>query len=670
MPIQIIEKWEVSIRPCELLNFARIFDFPLKSTTKHKEYKKLMRFLTATGSNSVDIMEFENKEYQRFQSILSVSGKKPALGNLLDTCRKQLKDKGPGSNVIRYLLYKLNNKIIKSQLHEKRCGKLSNLYLAYQCIPFDEMPFNTSLLNHNPKLSDLFPCIDSSEREHEILARLIRNNTEIKGQLYTPETEITGFRDIDTLMQEYNSRLYKKHENRRLEKYKGHIYIKSYEDDTHSIIQHLIKLSSKPFQPCTESVDEWVESSGYSIDCPEKKNALQKMLRNSQVALIYGSAGTGKSTLINHASHYWNELSKLYLANTHPAVNNLRRKIDADNCTFSTIATFINSPDKKNYDLLFIDECSTVSNANMLKVLTKAPDKLLVLVGDVYQIESIHFGNWFNVAHAVIPASAVTELTKPYRTTDPQLLAFWQKVRNIDEDISEHMEKSGYSSMLNESIFERSAEDEIILCLNYDGLYGINNINKYLQIHNANEPIRWGIHTYKVGDPILFNEINRFTPLIYNNLKGKITAIEVFDDRIQFDTEIEKTIDESEIENEDLSLVNPGSKGNSVVRFCVKKYRSTDDDDQDTPDNTVPFQIAYAVSIHKAQGLEYASVKVVITDEVEERITHNVFYTAVTRAKEKLKVYWTPETQKKILQKMVHKFNNKDVALLKNKFDF
>ena len=48
----------------------------------------------------------------------------------------------------------------------------------------------------------------------------------------------------------------------------------------------------------------------------------------------------------------------------------------------------------------------------------------------------------------------------------------------------------------------------------------------------------------------------------------------------------------------------------------------------------VPFQVAYAVSIHKAQGLEYKSVKIVITNDVEELITHNIFYTAITRAKE------------------------------------
>ena len=55
-----------------------------------------------------------------------------------------------------------------------------------------------------------------------------------------------------------------------------------------------------------------------------------------------------------------------------------------------------------------------------------------------------------------------------------------------------------------------------------------------------------------------------------------------------------------------------------------------------TRSNTaVPFQVAYAVSIHKAQGLEYDSVKVVITDANEDDITHSIFYTAITRARER-----------------------------------
>ena len=78
----------------------------------------------------------------------------------------------------------------------------------------------------------------------------------------------------------------------------------------------------------------------------------------------------------------------------------------------------------------------------------------------------------------------------------------------------------------------------------------------------------------------------------------------------------------------------------------------------------MPFQVAYAVSIHKAQGLEYDSVKIVITDANEDDITHSIFYTAVTRARQQLKIFWTPETQQAVLDSLRRTHNNKDIALL------
>lgn len=81
-----------------------------------------------------------------------------------------------------------------------------------------------------------------------------------------------------------------------------------------------------------------------------------------------------------------------------------------------------------------------------------------------------------------------------------------------------------------------------------------------------------------------------------------------------------------------------------------------------------PFRVAYAISIHKAQGLEYESVKVLITSEIEEMVSHNIFYTAITRAKSKLKIYWSPETEKRILENMKVQFNDKDYQLFKAKY--
>lgn len=666
MPIRIIENWNISIRPCELNNFADIFGGHRKIQGGNIEYHEVMTFLTNTGLNLVEFIDFTEDYYSYIKNQITQNAKSTRIFDILDKCREFIKENKPGSNVIRYLLYKLNNKVIKEQYFNRSCDRLSNLYLKYRCIPFDEMPFNSSLVNHNPQISDLFDCLDTNGRDHEILARFIKNNTENKAQLYTDKKKLSNFEGIDSLIQLYNSKLYYKHGNRKLENYKDNVYIRGYEEDTINIIQKLKELSLNGIDNYTNSIDSWLKTSSYIIDCDEKKEAIRQMFKASRVALIYGSAGTGKSTIINHISNFFNDKKKLYLANTNPAIDNLKRKVNASNCTFNTVAKFVSNKNcETEFDLLFIDECSTVSNSDMIKVLNKATFKLLILIGDIFQIESIIFGNWFSVARSFIPKASVFELTKPYRSTNSDLLKLWNKVRNIEDDILEHITRNKYSVSLDESIFVHSEEDEIILCLNYDGLYGINNINIFLQSNNKNASVQWGILTYKIGDPILFNESERFTPLIYNNLKGKIVGIVKFEDRIQFDIEIDKVINQLDAEGFDFQLLGNAANGNSIIRFFVNKYKSTDDYDDDDPSDTiVPFQVAYAVSIHKAQGLEYNSVKIVITDEIEEMITHNILYTAITRAKNKLKIYWTPETENKILSRLEHRINDRDVKLL------
>ena len=69
-----------------------------------------------------------------------------------------------------------------------------------------------------------------------------------------------------------------------------------------------------------------------------------------------------------------------------------------------------------NVDVLIMDECSMVSNSDMAAVLSKVKCKIMLLVGDTYQIESISFGNWFSMTKYFIPRYAWHELETPYRT--------------------------------------------------------------------------------------------------------------------------------------------------------------------------------------------------------------------------------------------------------------
>lgn len=659
MPISIIRKWEVSIRPCEFNNFARLFGIVTKVESSSREYRFLMGYLTNNYESLLSLLEMPDSLYQAMKDQALSGIIKPQIFPVLERARQLVRSKLHGQNIIRYLMLRMNNQIIKSQYSSEQCNVLSNLKLSIRCNPFETMPFCSSPIEHNPRYWDLVESLDHSTREHELLARRIANNIESHGMLYTQIDDLASFENIDALIATYNNKLHPKHSHRQLIHDKGHVFIRGYEDGTVAIIEKLQQSAKDGIGGYSQAVDSWLDETNRGIDDPVKSDALRLLFSQSKVALIYGAAGTGKSTMVNYIANYFNDKSKLFLAHTNPAKDNLQRKVAAQSSNFRTINSQIRK--RGDFDVVVIDECSTVSNADLLAVLEKTNFKLLVLVGDIYQIESIQFGNWFSLVRSFIPSTAIFELTKPHRAKNEKLLIFWNKVRNIEDDISEFIAQNGYSTVLDRSLFEAQGKDEIILCLNYDGLYGINNINRFLQGSNPRPEVVWRDTVYKIDDPVLFNDTRRFGDVIYNNLKGWIENIKTFEDRVQFDIKLDRPVSEFDVYGTELEWM-----GESTVRFSVFELENSDDDD-DESNSSVPFQVAYAVSIHKAQGLEYDSVKIVITDSNEDQISHNIFYTAVTRARKSLKIFWTPETQQKVLQQLKRDVCSKDVNIISSR---
>ncbi|SOE50222.1 UvrD-like helicase C-terminal domain-containing protein [Salinibacterium xinjiangense] len=661
MPITVIRKWAVSIRPCELENFARLVGPSTNINSGGPEYRALMKYLTSTESTLVDLMDLPDQRYERVKAKVTERSRDPRIFPGLDRAREIIRGKRRGYIVLRYLLLQMKNVVVRQQYNSDGCARLSGLNLQWGCIPFDQMPFCASPMGHNPRFRDLIEAIDSTGRTHELLARRVKNNVDRYGMLYTPIGDLEGFGDVSILIRQHNDALYgnARHQARRLEVDRGHVFIRGYENEIVEIVEKIQALGVAGVGGWGNAIDQWLDDRAQLIDDPSKAGALRSLFGESRVALVYGAAGTGKTTMVNYIANYFNESPTLFLANTHPAVDNLRRRVQSQHAQFRTISShnWRNQSDPE-FEVVVIDECSTVSNEALLKVLQGTRFKLLVLVGDVYQIESIQFGNWFGMMRSFLPQASVFELETPYRTTNTALLGLWQKVRNVEDDITEAMTRGGYSTILNETLFEPQREDEIILCLNYDGLYGINNINRFLQSSNPSASVEWGPATYKVGDPVVFNDSERFKPLIYNNLKGVIVRIDRVPGRVRFEIDLARDVTELSVSDTELTWVR-----GSVVAFDVFELANSDDDDA-ALNTSVPFQVAYAVSIHRAQGLEYESVKVVVTDANEDEISHSIFYTALTRARQNLRVFWTPETQQSVIESLERKSSARDVALL------
>lgn len=667
-----ITNYNISVRPAELMNLAKVFgNSDLKIRRWDINYNIIMDYIKEYWLSLVDIL-WDDSLYGLLKNRIRTDLQSYSILEVFKNARSFVINQKPWSNIIRYLLFILNNRIIKDQKFDQPCYKLSNLHLYIWVKLFDDIPFIFSPIWHNPRFSDLIQCIDSSDKEDEFLARYLKNNAETGWKLYTLSWDLEDkFDNLDNLIQAYYNKLYYKKEC--IVKEQKMLYIKSYEENVIDIINKMWELSSSWLQNYSSFSKKRVDELALNIDDPNKEKVLSQLFLNSKIAFIYWSAWTWKTRLIEYISWIFSDHDKLYITQTLTALDNLERRIKYENKSFltSTKAKIWNY----KCDILFIDESSTISNRDMREILCSwnIEYEYLIFVWDTYQIESIQFGNWFSIAEYVFPSISYY-LDNTRRTNDQSLLKLWTKTRELDESLITYISQWNYWCELNEQIFEKYSDDEIILCLNYDGIYGINSINNYMQTNNEQAGIEIRNKLYKVDDPIVFNDLAnnryRFWYAVYNNLKWRIVKISDEKDYIDFYIGLYISLTPLDIWW-DVELVDEQyGIFDSIIKFPVYKKKQTqweDDDDESSATHIVPFDIAYAMSIHKAQWLEYESVKIVITDEIEERVTHNIFYTAITRAKINLQIYSSPEVLNNIISNMSLINSKADANILKNK---
>lgn len=474
-PIKIITDWKVSIRPCEIRNFARILNQNIKLERSYKEYGLLMDILTNYELTLVDIIDLENNEYLEFKNqFLALSKDSTSkIFSILDKCREMTSENILGVNILRYLLNCMTNRIIKEQWPFNISKSLPHLYLSKGSLLFDFMPFYFNPKGHIASLDKVLECVSSENRRFEFFSRYLRNNTEQNGLIYTHINELDFWgnkENITKLVQSFNEHLDDYTATEKIEFYGDYVFQKGTESNTVDIIKKMINLSSVQsnysgyFNNESINILKTFSGIGNKLDDPKKIEILETMYHNSRVHLIYGSAGTGKSTLINHVSNLMSGTKRIFLAKTNPAVENLRRKITNQEETdeFLTIDKFTRSKlySYFTYDLIVVDECSTVKNDEILKILTLLGEGNLLLAGDIYQIECIGFGNWFSLVKNAISAHCYHELTHPFRSTDDNLIELWNEVRELPENnlILEILVRNDYSNKIDKNIFTKIDE--------------------------------------------------------------------------------------------------------------------------------------------------------------------------------------------------------------------
>ena len=676
--IKVVTNWKVSIDPLCLNKLGKIFKINMKLSKNYSEYNSLMGFLTNTGMNLFDLI---NLHQDRFQNVLNQIYDGTNTNIFMDVLLKLRSEYSSssckyGKHTVRYILLNLREEILESVLpnaFDKKC-LTDDLYITSRCYPFEKKPFISNLAGRKTNRGNIKDILDITNSPVEF--NTVRPYLAIESMIH--ETGELYF-DVDSVasqeeIKKYNASLdqWECNNGFLINEENGLLSIDSYESTTLFILQKLLNFSRKTNRGQKEANLRYLRQCNINFEDPLKKVALQKLFVNSQVMLIYGAAGTGKTTLINYISNMMNQSKKLFLTKTHTALQNLKRRIENPglNSDFVSIDSFTKKITLTDYDIVFVDECSTIDNRTMKKLLEKIDESsLLVLAGDIYQIESIDFGNWFYYAKDIIKTDGSNvELLNTWRTEKKELKSLWDEVRRIEPIITEKLAMDGpFSFNIGEKIFVSEDDDEIVLCLNYDGKFGLNNMNIYFQNANTkSEAYSWAEWTFKVGDPVIFLDTKR-SSLLYNNLKGRIVGISKNDSMISFTLDIDTILTELQCRNESFEFIDVTDFG-TRIRLEVIAYDDESTSDKERIKTIIPFQIAYAVSIHKAQGLEYKSVKIIIPSYNAERISHSIFYTAITRAKENLKIYWSAETMQNIVEDFTKgKNEQRTLSLIKKK---
>jgi len=376
------------------------------------------------------------------------------------------------------------------------------------------------------------------------------------------------------------------------------------------------------------AVDRAARACEVDLD-PIQRDAVIAALRGG-VSVITGGPGTGKTTLVRvliAAARARGESWKL----ASPTGRAARRLEETTGGTASTLHRLLEyRPDEGGFlrgasepieaDGLVVDESSMVDLPLLQALLRALPRETtsgrpfsLVFVGDADQLPSVGPGQVLRdlVASDAIP---VVRLQRIFRQAKGSgivdaasgILAgrvpasgertghedFFEVVRDDPDQaretllaiVSERLPAKGYDPL----------EQVQVLAPTRRGPLGTETLNVALQarLNPDGHPVKRGGREFRVGDRVLCTK-NRYDVEVFNGDVGRVVAAHAGGLSVSFDGR------QIAWSNDDLDLLD----------------------------------LAYAMTVHKAQGSEYAAVVLALHGSHGLLLRRNLFYTAVTRAK-------------------------------------
>lgn len=360
----------------------------------------------------------------------------------------------------------------------------------------------------------------------------------------------------------------------------------------------------------------------------EQLDAVKTAL-SSNVSVITGSAGVGKSTvvkeIIKQLRH--NGLSFSLCAPTGRAAKRITESTNEPASTIHRLIGYGGEPMRIDTDYVIVDESSMIDQRLLCSLLLNVhPQCSIVFIGDSNQLESVGAGLvlWEMINSGTIPVARLTKIFRQAGTSDIVLhshsindgimptfkdsdtdfyfytfdwtkgdteknervyLAILDNIKNLFTDIR----KLGYDPIMDTQVIAPMKK----------GTLGTKNLNEYLQgvlnpVYNDSSKMQHGNRTFCEGDKVIQTK-NNYDKNVFNGNVGYIHTLDKDEGCITVDFD--------------------GYK----VEYLYQDLEQLD--------------LAYAITIHKSQGSEYPVLIMPIVTAHYAMLQRNLLYTGVTRGK-------------------------------------
>jgi exodeoxyribonuclease V alpha subunit len=400
------------------------------------------------------------------------------------------------------------------------------------------------------------------------------------------------------------------------------------------VAQRLMNLKESPsnIRPIhPEKAIEWVQQK-LGIKLARKQEEAVLLAATSKVLIITGGPGTGKTTIITAILRIFQQL-KLRVLLAAPTGRAAKRMYEATGWGAKTIHRLLEySPHKGGFkkdqddpleaDVVIVDETSMVDTLLMHHLLKAIPPHAhLIFVGDVDQLPSVGPGN---VLKDIIKSGrfTVVTLTEIFRQAQESMIVV--NAHKVNQGQLPVVKEIGKSDETDFQFIQEEDPDKIlqnildlcgeripgqygfhplkeiqVLAPMHKGTIGVANLNIELQkrLNPGPSGITRGAWNFRLGDKVM-QVINNYDKDVFNGDIGWISKIDP---------------EEREV----------------VIEFDGRPvpYDYSDLDE---------IVLAYAVSVHKAQGSEYPVVILPVVTQHYVLLQRNLIYTGITRAKKRV----------------------------------